>query len=376
ASEKLLYEQVEAVGSRRTEWGWAAAESAGVTERSFRKLATEANDAIDVSSEDSGRVYKIGALRASHLESSVSPEVPEASNESLPSSPPFALIILDQQWTRQAAQRAERGLVHLIPPSLDVPTSTAQATPTPVGDEEANLPPPLTSAPVSLMMDSSYTPTATRALPLLPELVLGDDEGVSAGSIERIIGSIVWAGQIIPLRIPHGWFDRMCGEGAHSAPDTSSSSTSSESAPPLMISRANVGRPVNTLSQICEAVLKLGKFMSIQDAHVLPDQIGSALRRVRNPAHHMLEGRMEQIMKTQRGPEWRSLFETFETMPIASAFIGQVHAVTLFPSLPFYPNHTHPNSQSPPPPTRLAVKAQFLNIQNSITSDIRTITAL
>ncbi|KAG8871054.1 hypothetical protein FRB97_009107 [Tulasnella sp. 331] len=63
-------------------------------------------------------------------------------------------------------------------------------------------------------------------------------------------------------------------------------------------------------------------------------------------------------------------------MPIASASIGQVHAVTLSPSLPFYPNHAHPSSQSPPSPTRLAVKAQFLNIQNSITSDIRTITAL
>ncbi|KAG8873772.1 hypothetical protein FRB98_008801 [Tulasnella sp. 332] len=184
---------------------------------------------------------------------------------------------------------------------------------------------------------------------------------------------------------PHGWFDRMCGDGAHSAPDTSSSSTSSESAPPLMMSRANVARPVNALSQMCEAVLKLGQFMSIQDAHVLPDQIESVLRMVQNAAHHMPEGRREmrpnsglpkQIMKTQRGPEWRSLFETFETMPIASASIGQVHAVTLSPSLPFYPNHAHPSSQSPPSPTRLAVKAQFLNIQNSITSDIRTITAL
>lgn len=77
-------------------------------------------------------------------------------------------------------------------------------------------------------------------------------------------------------------------------------------------------------------------------------------------------------MQSELGPEWRSLFHTFETIPMASASIGQVHYATLSPSSPFYPKDLPENSG----PITLAVKIQFPNIQKSITSDIRTITTL
>ncbi len=60
-----------------------------------------------------------------------------------------------------------------------------------------------------------------------------------------------------------------------------------------MMSESNVNRLVNSLSQMRGAALKLGQFMSIQDAHILPDQIERVLRRVQNGAHYMPEWQME-----------------------------------------------------------------------------------
>lgn len=158
-----------------------------------------------------------------------------------------------------------------------------------------------------------------------------------------------------------------------------------------MMSEANVNRLVNSLSQMRGAALKLGQFMSIQDAHVLPDQIEKVLRRVQNAAHYMPEWQMEvrgvvsrsrnskltcsrqQVMQSELGSDWRSLFDTFETIPIASASIGQVHRATLPASSPFHPQAMQSESRSP---LDLAVKVQFPNIERSITSDIRTITTL
>lgn len=71
------------------------------------------------------------------------------------------------------------------------------------------------------------------------------------------------------------------------------SSSSAEANTSLMMSEANVNRLVNSLGQMRGAALKLGQFMSIQDAHVLPDQIERVLRRVQNAAHYMPEWQME-----------------------------------------------------------------------------------
>ncbi|KAG8925716.1 hypothetical protein FRC00_003717, partial [Tulasnella sp. 408] len=143
----------------------------------------------------------------------------------------------------------------------------------------------------------------------------------------------------------------------------------------VMMSEANVTRLVNKLSQMRGAALKLGQFMSIQDAHVLPDQIEAILRRVQNAAHYMPTWQMEQVMSRELGENWKELFDEFDPIPMASASIGQVHKATLSPSSLFYP-HNATGSGSTASSLPLAVKVQFPGVENSIVSDIRTISLL
>jgi aarF domain-containing kinase len=63
-------------------------------------------------------------------------------------------------------------------------------------------------------------------------------------------------------------------------------------------------------------------------------------------------------MSSELGPDWSSLFATFDRTPTASASIGQVHRATL------------PSGQA------VAVKVQFPGIRDSITSDLSYLTPL
>lgn len=64
-------------------------------------------------------------------------------------------------------------------------------------------------------------------------------------------------------------------------------------------------------------------------------------------------------MRSELGPEWQSLFSTFERTPIASASIGQVHRGTL--------------AEDGIP---VAVKIQFPGIASSIQSDLSNLSLL
>ncbi|KAG8960656.1 hypothetical protein FRC03_006288 [Tulasnella sp. 419] len=153
---------------------------------------------------------------------------------------------------------------------------------------------------------------------------------------------------------------------------TSGSNESSGSS--LFMSEANVARLVDKLSQMRGAALKLGQFMSIQDAHTLPDQIEKILRQVQNMAHYMPNWQMEAVMSKELGPNWKSHFDKFDAIPIASASIGQVHTASLSPSSPFHPSHR--SAESPGATVPLAIKIQFPNVEQSIVSDIKTLTLL
>lgn len=65
-------------------------------------------------------------------------------------------------------------------------------------------------------------------------------------------------------------------------------------------------------------------------------------------------------MNSSLGPNWSSIFESFDRIPFAAASIGQVHSAVLSSSL----------SPHPPTPLPVAVKIQFPNIANSIDSDL------
>ncbi|KIL65391.1 hypothetical protein M378DRAFT_526963 [Amanita muscaria Koide BX008] len=126
-----------------------------------------------------------------------------------------------------------------------------------------------------------------------------------------------------------------------------------------MMTEANVKRLVTKLSQMRGAALKLGQFMSIQDTHALPPEIDRIFRRVQDSAHYMPDWQMEKVISSSLGPDWQSNFVSFDRVPFAAASIGQVHKAVL--SAPVSPTGTD---------EPVAVKVQFPNIKDSITSDL------
>eukprot|EP00889_Picochlorum_renovo_P002246 jgi/Picre1/29276/NNA_004668.t1 len=98
----------------------------------------------------------------------------------------------------------------------------------------------------------------------------------------------------------------------------------------LMLSEKNAERLANALCHMRGAALKLGQMLSIQDENVLPPRFQAALDKVRAGADVMPKKQLESVLKSELGPEWRSLLSEFDEKPMAAASIGQVHpAVTL-----------------------------------------------
>ncbi|ORX37973.1 ABC1 family-domain-containing protein [Kockovaella imperatae] len=127
----------------------------------------------------------------------------------------------------------------------------------------------------------------------------------------------------------------------------------------VFMSDANIRRLVASLGRMRGAALKLGQFMSIQDNHLLPPEIEQVLQQVQAHANYMPEWQMDQVMSSELGSEWQSLFSSFDRTPIASASIGQVHRGVLA------------SSGQP-----IAVKIQFPGIASSIHSDLNNLSVL
>ena len=101
--------------------------------------------------------------------------------------------------------------------------------------------------------------------------------------------------------------------------------------------------------------MKLGQMLSLQDENFLPPALSKALQRVRQAADYMPLAQLESQMAAQLGPEWRSLFDEFEDIPIAAASIGQVHRAVL---------------KGGP---QVAVKVQYPGVATSIHSDLQNL---
>ncbi|KIJ30513.1 hypothetical protein M422DRAFT_61704 [Sphaerobolus stellatus SS14] len=126
-----------------------------------------------------------------------------------------------------------------------------------------------------------------------------------------------------------------------------------------MSNDANLNRLVSKLSQMRGAALKMGQFMSIQDTHVLPEDLERVFRRVQDSAHYMPNWQMEKMMESSLGPDWRSHFTSFNPIPSHAASIGQVHQGVLSAS-------SSPTGKE----EEVAIKIQFPNIIQSISSDL------
>ncbi|KAF8582538.1 ABC1-domain-containing protein [Ramaria rubella] len=127
----------------------------------------------------------------------------------------------------------------------------------------------------------------------------------------------------------------------------------------LLMTEANLNRLVSKLSQMRGAALKMGQFMSIQDTHVLPEDLERVFRRVQDSAHYMPNWQMENVMSKALGPSWRSHFSSFDPIPSHSASIGQVHFAVLAAS-----------SSKTGKEEEVAIKIQFPDIARSISSDL------
>uniref|UniRef100_A0A0W0F3K2 Putative ABC1-domain-containing protein n=1 Tax=Moniliophthora roreri TaxID=221103 RepID=A0A0W0F3K2_MONRR len=137
------------------------------------------------------------------------------------------------------------------------------------------------------------------------------------------------------------------------------SGSNSEASSSVMMTEANIKRLVGKLSQMRGAALKLGQFMSIQDTHLLPPEVDKIFRRVQDSAHYMPDWQMERVLVDSLGPNWSQSFESFDRIPFAAASIGQVHAAVLTAD-------ASPTGK----PAPVAVKIQFPNIGDSISSDL------
>ncbi|KAK6342167.1 hypothetical protein TWF730_001646 [Orbilia blumenaviensis] len=139
--------------------------------------------------------------------------------------------------------------------------------------------------------------------------------------------------------------------------------TSSDSTPSsgggLVLNPQNIERLVKTLSKMRGAALKLGQMLSLQDSSFLPPPIQMILSRVQNQADYMPPSQRDSVLVSNLGPNWRSLFSTFDEHPIAAASIGQVHSGTLAST-----------------GQKVAIKVQYPGVATSISSDLNNLSIL
>ncbi|THV05083.1 ABC1-domain-containing protein [Dendrothele bispora CBS 962.96] len=201
-----------------------------------------------------------------------------------------------------------------------------------------------------------YTPLAQTVVPeVIPEAVTHTRNLQSSKVPSSRIGRL----------FHYGGLAASLGYGAASELLRRTGSGSGENSGSLMMTEANIKRLVSKLSQMRGAALKLGQFLSIQDTHLLPPEVDKVFRRVQDSAHYMPDWQMEKAMQSSLGPEWMSNFDSFDRIPFAAASIGQVHSAVLAASV-------SPTGK----PAPVAVKIQFPNIVDSISSDLGYINML
>ncbi|CZR58905.1 probable abc1 protein precursor [Phialocephala subalpina] len=120
-----------------------------------------------------------------------------------------------------------------------------------------------------------------------------------------------------------------------------------------IVSAGNMERLVTKLSRMRGAALKLGQIISFQDSKMLPGPIQEVLQRVQDRADYMPPSQRDKVLTANLGPDWRSLFTSFDEKPLAAASIGQVHSAVL-------------KSNG----ARVAVKIQYPGVADSIDSDL------
>jgi len=126
----------------------------------------------------------------------------------------------------------------------------------------------------------------------------------------------------------------------------------------LFLTPANAERLAQRLSKMRGAAMKLGQLLSMDGGETLPPELSQLLERLREQAHHMPIGQLNQVLKAEWGDAWDEHFESFQFTPVAAASIGQVHRAQLKDG------------------RELAFKVQYPGVRQSIDSDLDNLAML
>ncbi len=126
----------------------------------------------------------------------------------------------------------------------------------------------------------------------------------------------------------------------------------------LLLTPANAAKLADQLSRMRGAAMKLGQLISMDAGEVLPPEFAEIFARLRSQAHYMPPRQLRTVLDQAWGPGWLRQFESFQTTPIASASIGQVHRA-----------RTRDGRD-------LAIKVQYPGVRRSIDSDVANVATL
>ncbi len=130
------------------------------------------------------------------------------------------------------------------------------------------------------------------------------------------------------------------------------------SARDLILTPGNVQRLTDRLSHLRGAAMKMGQMISLDAGDFLPEELSRILATLRDQANFMPTRQLDQVLKSEWGPDWRKQFRWFNPRPIAAASIGQVHKAL-----------TRDGEE-------LAIKVQYPGVAKSIDSDVDNVMTL
>ncbi len=115
----------------------------------------------------------------------------------------------------------------------------------------------------------------------------------------------------------------------------------------------------DSLSQLKGLPMKAGQLLSIIDHPVIPKEYRhhyrDAFQPLQTTSTRVRWSKMREVFRSDLGRDPHTVFETFDTEPVASASIGQVYRATLSDGRP------------------VAVKIQYPGIEHAIRSDLKNI---
>jgi predicted unusual protein kinase regulating ubiquinone biosynthesis (AarF/ABC1/UbiB family) len=126
----------------------------------------------------------------------------------------------------------------------------------------------------------------------------------------------------------------------------------------LVLSPGNIARVADRLSEMRGAAMKLGQLLSMEAGELLSPELEAILARLRAEAHVMPPRQLKRVLEDTYGADFRRLFKSFDTRPLAAASIGQVHRAVACDG------------------TALAVKLQYPGVRAAIDSDLDNVAAL